>query len=171
MNEYEKITVILSLLNERYNASHKMRERGLNYTIWILGYGILLIGFLLNKKYISISEKIFLFFITVVIYGCSLWFLSCLEKGFSNNCSVMINLETILHCYEKGFYSESTALLPDRYKENQKKTLTGHFLSIYILIISITVSICILILFHPIDKYESKKINNKQQIEIEQIKK
>ena len=43
INEDSKIDILRDLLKERYEASHKMRDRSLKFAIWVLGFGIALI--------------------------------------------------------------------------------------------------------------------------------
>jgi len=50
INENQKITVLLSLLNERYNASHQMRERSLKFAMWVIGFVIIAIPWLLLNR-------------------------------------------------------------------------------------------------------------------------
>ncbi len=155
IDEREKVTIVLGLLNERYNASHKMRERSLQFAIWILGIGIAFVWILLSEVSLTISLRTILTLLVIVIGGGVLWFLYALEKGFEKNREVMINIEETLGCYTEGKYIDSKPLFPKEYKETRKKSPFGHFRSIYILIISVTILIIFLIWFVP--TYQHKK--------------
>jgi len=37
INKEDKITILLNLLNERYQSAHRIRERSFRMTLWILG--------------------------------------------------------------------------------------------------------------------------------------
>jgi hypothetical protein len=44
ISEEKKIDVLLSQLQERYDALHKMRDRSMQFVLWILGFGLGLAG-------------------------------------------------------------------------------------------------------------------------------
>jgi len=130
INDNKKIDILLSLLNERYNASHRMRERSLDFAIWILGFGIAVAWMLLSGVNLSISQKVILT-IFIVIIGClTRKFLLCIEAGFNTNKEVMITLEETLECYKPNKYMEDKSLYPEKYKDLEC-TKTSHFKSLY----------------------------------------
>lgn len=139
LDDKEKISVACNLLNERYSAEHNMRERSLNFTIWILGLGIALLWTLTCKTDLIISQQKCFFVFLIAYSGLSLWFLRCIEKGFLNNRKVIIKLESLLGCYQKGFYIKEDTLYPEEYKFDKKQNVTSHFLSLYLLIIALAV--------------------------------
>jgi len=152
----DKITILLNLLNERYDASHKIRERSLKFTIWIMGFAIALIWILLNAVTLAIYQKWVLTVLVVVIAGITFWFLYALEKGFDNNRKVMITLEEVLDCYKKGAFIASKTLFPSEYKELKKKSRFAHFKSIYILIFPIAILLICLIWLEPAQQHQKK---------------
>ena len=130
INENNKIDILLDLLKERYEASHKMRDRSLKFAIWILGFGIALIWILLSGLSLGLVQKIILTIFVVIVGFLTGIFLKSIDKGFVNNRKVMIRIEEALGCYENGVYVENGPLFPNEYKDLSKKN-TVHFTSIY----------------------------------------
>ena len=130
INDDKKVDILLSLLNERYNASHRMRERSLNFAIWILGFGIAVAWMLLRDTNLSISQKVVLTIFIVIIGYLTRKFLLCIEVGFNANKEVMVTIEEALECYEQNKYMEDKSLYPEKYR-NSVRTKTSHFKSLY----------------------------------------
>jgi len=158
INENDKIKILLNLLNERYNASHRMRERSLNFAIWILGFGVAIAWLLLGGVSLTVSQKVILTPFLIIISALTIYFLHAIKKGFDNNRNIMIDIERVLGCYEKGIYLNTKPLFPKEYEENKKgtssfrrvlKILGSHFVSIYIWIIAVALMIMFLIWFSP----------------------
>ena len=130
INDDKKVDILLSLLNERYNASHRMRERSLNFAIWILGFGIAVAWMLLGDINLSISQKVVLTIFIVIIGYLTRKFLLYIEVGFNTNKEVMVTLEETLECYEQNKYVEGKSLYPEKYRDSEC-TKTSHFKSLY----------------------------------------
>lgn len=130
INDDKKVDILLSLLNERYYASHRMRERSLNFAIWILGFGIAVAWMLLCGINLSISQKVVLTIFIVIIGYLTRKFLLYIETGFNVNKEVMVTLEEALECYEQNKYMEGKSLYPEKYKKSDC-TKTSHFKSLY----------------------------------------
>ena len=130
INEDNKIDILRDLLKERYEASHKMRDRSLKFAIWVLGFGIALIWILLSGLSLGLVQKIILTIFVVIVGFLTGIFLKSIDKGFVNNRKVMIRIEEALGCYENGVYVENGPLFPNEYKDLSKKN-TAHFTSIY----------------------------------------
>lgn len=131
ISDEKKVDILLSLLNERYKSSHKMRERSLNFALWILGFGI--IGgawILLNQTKLEFLHKVVITIFILIIGFLTKRFLNSIEIGFDINRSVIIKIEDILECYKPNIYSENQVLFPEEYKNLEKKE-TAHFSSIY----------------------------------------
>jgi ABC-type branched-subunit amino acid transport system permease subunit len=169
MNKEDKVTILLHLLNERYNAAHKIREKSFRLAIWILGVAVAFVWILVSGTPLILSQKWILTSLVIILGACTIWFLRSLEMGSHRNRKVMIDLESALGCYEKGLYVDSKALFPNEYKKNGE-LWASHFKSIYILIIPIAVLIIILIWFTPSDGTSNThpdKIPHQSQIRIE----
>lgn len=158
IDEKDKINILLNLLTERYNASHRMRERSLNFALWILGFGVAIAWLLLSGVSLTIFQKVVLTIFVIVVSTLATYFLHSIKKGFDNNKELIIDIEQALGCYEEGVYINSKSLFPEEYRENIEelpgfrkvlRLLGFHFVSIYIWIIGITSMIILLIWFGP----------------------
>ena len=129
ISDDKKVDILLSLLTERYDASHRMRERSLSFALWILGLGIAMAWMLLGEVSLTFSQKTILTIFVVIIGYLTKKFLNSIEVGFNRNRSVMIKIEEVLRCYEEREYCGST-LFPEEYKNLDKKE-TSHFASLY----------------------------------------
>lgn len=173
INQKDKITILLHLLNERYNASHKIRETSLRLTIWILGLAVAFVWILVSGTSLTPLQKLVLTIIVIILGGSIIWFLRSLESGSGKNRKVIIDLEEALGCYEKDLYLEARELFPNEYKTNTKKAWSSHFKSIYILIIPIAILIIILIWLTPpkgVSGSQAEKTNHQSHIQIEKPK-
>ena len=130
INDDKKIEILLNLLNERCDASHRMRERSLNFALWILGFGIAMAWMLLSQITLTLSQKIILTVFVIIMGYPTKRFLCSIEVGFDRNRKVMVKIEEILGCYKTNMYSEGMALFPEEYKNLDKKE-TSHFKSLY----------------------------------------
>jgi ABC-type branched-subunit amino acid transport system permease subunit len=144
----KKADILLNLLKERYDASHKMRERSLNFAIWIMGFGIALIWILLNGSPISQLQKIVLTCLVLVGGVLTRRFLKSIQAGFEENHKVMVKIEDTLGCYEKGAYIGDEPLFPEKYKDLSNKE-TSHFGSIYIWLIAMGLALILMIWLSP----------------------
>ena len=137
IDDKEKINVLLALLVERYNASHKMRERSFKFALWILG---LLIGggswILLNGSTFTIVQRVQITIILVLTGIFTFWFIHAIKKGFNTNWALMVRIEESIQLYEEGVYIESESLFPATFKNTGRISLTSHFLTLYAWLIS-----------------------------------
>lgn len=165
INQKDKMAVLLELLNERYNASHKIRERSMRITIWILGLAVAFIWILVSGSPLTFAQKSILTVLVIILGAVTFWFIHSLEKGFHRNRTVMINLEEALGCYEEGLYLVSKTLFPSEYRQIKKKSWSSHFRSIYLLIIPVAILIIALIwLRPPLEAKDSKIDKTKQEL-------
>ena len=162
IDEKQKLTVLLSLLNERYNAAHKMREKSLQFTMWILGLAVALVWILVSGTYLICFQKLVLTALVVILGFSAISFLRSLESGAAKNHKVMIELEKALGCYDKGTYLASEALLPESFKRDYRGSWRSHFKSIYILVIPIALLIVLLIWASPVKQTSAKGQNAAQ---------
>ncbi len=158
VNDKNRTVILLALLNERYSASHHMRERSLSFTIWVSGFGVATIWFILNSSSLASNRKWLLTCLLAGLTALSLYFVGSIHRGFVSNRQVMINIERALGCYDPGIYLESKALFPPKYENqfsdttNHKRILSylnGHFVSLYIWIIILAVTAIVIVWFQP----------------------
>jgi hypothetical protein len=148
LNNDKKADILLNLLKERYEASHKMRERSLSFAIWIMGFGIALIWILLGGSPLGLWQKIVLTGFIVIASALTRRFLKSIETGFKNNHDVMVRIEDILGCYEKNIYVEAESLFPQKYKDLSNKD-TSHFGSIYVWLVTMAFALILMIWLSP----------------------
>ena len=126
----KKTEILLTVLSQRYEASHKMRARSQSFAIWILGFGIAISWILLGGETLTLLQKTILTAFVVVIGMLSASFLRSIEVGFERNREVMINIEEALKLYDENIYLENAPLFPSEYKDLSRKG-TFHFPSLY----------------------------------------
>lgn len=147
MNELtkdQKIQVLLVELQERYNASHKIRERSIQFTLWISGMAIGIGWLLLSQKTpLSIYQRIALTVLSLTLSMGTLYFLIGLRRGMSNNREAMIRSEKALGMHTPGVFLPDIALLPAEYKESSRRW-SDHFYTLYLWLILVALSLLIL---------------------------
>ena len=142
-----------------------MRERSVNFTKWILGLGIALLWVVLTKTDLDLFQKLFTTLFVISYFAASIWFLSEICRGFTNNHSVIVKLESILKFYEKNHYLKGHAILPDEYKNFSKNRIPSHFKSLYTLIVVLSVFLIVLIVTKPASRKPThiQQDNTKQE--------
>ena len=155
----QKQKVLLAVLQERYNASHTMRERSLRFTLWLSGMAIPIGWLLITKQQLFIGQKLALAMLIVALFGGTIWFLRGLRRGFEKNRQVMIRCEQVFGLYEKGAYLADSALLSQEYGSPTKK-LSDHFSTISVWLLTVAVSLQLLIWTAPtaVDSAVQQKI-------------
>jgi len=80
----EKPRILLGLLQERYSASHKIRERSDRFTILALGWAAAGIWFLVRNGHVLTSGQRVALTVVVVAFGALLLLLQrALNRGFN----------------------------------------------------------------------------------------
>lgn len=134
----------MALLKERYESSHKMRERSYSFAIWILGYGIAISWVLLNNSNLKRFEQM-LFTVFILAIGYLTYnFIWAIDKGSENNRNVMIKLEESLGCYHKSAFIENETIYPEKYRDPSYKA-TSHFNLLYKWIFSVSLFVLMII--------------------------
>jgi hypothetical protein len=135
LDEKDKLNILLNLLNERYRASHSMRERAIKFALWILGFVAVAVPWLLLYARLCVGQKVTLTILAVLLTALAILFLHGIHAGFKNNRNLLIKIEAALGCYEKGFFVTADQLYPEEYRVTKPFSLKSHFQSIYILLI------------------------------------
>ncbi|MCK5021457.1 MAG: hypothetical protein KAS32_30880 [Candidatus Peribacteraceae bacterium] len=159
MDNDNKIEIILNLLNERYNSSHKMRERSQSFAVWIAGLGIALIWILINGTNLNILQRFLVSILTIGLGGLSIYFISAIQRGFNNNREITIKLEKLLGCYKKNEYIEDDRLFPEEYK-SKNKLWSNHFSTLYSWIICVLLIVIVFIWNNPGKANTTAKIDH-----------
>jgi len=164
--EDEKIKVLMAQLEERYAASHKMRDRSMQFGLWILGLGFGMAWILISKVMLNIPQKISLLIFLFVIGVLSITFIRAIERGFKNNHDVIVKLETLLKLHEEGFYDSCSSILPKEFTE-KKFRWSGHFQTLYFLMIAVFLLVIILTVanLHRYSSASAPETQKTQQIQ------
>lgn len=161
LNE-KKIDVALAQLSERYTALHNMRDRSMQFTIWILGLGLALAWLLLSEVALTTLQKLVLLIILIVIPYASYLFLRGIRIGFENNMAIARRLERALLLLEPGAYLGTKSILGEDFageKPAAPKHLigrikhamkcTGHFHTLNCLLITVFLLLFLLTFSNP----------------------
>jgi hypothetical protein len=146
--EEKKIDVLMAQLQERYNALHKMRDRSVQFSLWILGLGLGLSWLLISQVTLNGTQMIILGAFLIIIGFLALNFLRAIERGFRKNREVMIKIETLLKLHEDGYYGSADSILPKEFLEKRVKW-SGHFPTLYSLIITVFIFLIVLTFTNP----------------------
>jgi len=111
----QRFQVLMAELQERYDASHKIRERSMQFTLWISGMAIGLAWLLICDGVPSTSQRWALTFLVLALYLGTSHLLSGLHRGAGSNRTAMIRVEQALGLFEKGTYLPEQSVLPAVY--------------------------------------------------------
>ena len=112
IQEEKKIDVLLSQLQERYDALHKMRDRSMQFVLWILGLGLGMAWLLINEASFILAQKILISILLIAIGATTFYFVWSIGQGFNVTRQVIIKLEKSLKLYDKNYYDISDPILP-----------------------------------------------------------
>jgi len=143
LNEDQKLQVLLADLQERYNSSHRIRERSIKFTLWISGMAIGLGWLLISQKGLVIPQRVALTLLVMALFAGTIYFLMGLRRGFRKNREAMINCERALGMHDSGVYLADKPLLPFEYSRTNRKW-SDHFHTLYAWLILVAVSLLIL---------------------------
>ena len=143
ISEDKKPEILLAVLQERYVASHNMRARGMQFTLWLSGLALALSWVLISAAPLSTPQCWALTGLIVVLFAGTLYFIAALRRGFQNNRRAMISAEQALGMHESGTYLEDAPLLPGEYTSAKPKW-NDHFRSLFVWILLL--GVCLLVL-------------------------
>ena len=168
LSEDQKLQVLLADLQERYNSSHKIRERSIKFTLWISGMAIGLGWLLISQKELVIPHRVALTLLVMALFAGTIYFLVGLRRGFRKNREAMINCERALGMHDSGVYLADKPLLPSEYSRINRKW-SDHFHTLYVWLILVAVSLLILTwtcsepIKNPSSKVKIEKINGGEE--------
>ena len=165
LKDDHKIQILLIELQERYTASHKMRERSTKFTIWLSGMAVGLAWMLISQKTLALSQRLALTLLITALWTGAGFFILGLRKGFQSNRRAMIKSERALGMYENGIYLKEDSLLPKAYKRINSKW-NDHFPTLCIWLCVVALSLLVLAWTCP----DHAKIGLSPNEQIEQIK-
>ena len=179
----KKIDIALAQLSERYTALHNMRDRSMQFTIWILGLGLALGWLLLSEIALTKTQTGILVLFLILIFLASRHFLRGIRKGLENNMKIVLSLERALLLLEPGAYLESKAILDENFADKKPETsrnfidkiknamrCTEHFFTLDCLLVTVFMLLFLLTIANPCGRNNSQE-NTKQPVPQNQTKK
>ncbi len=136
IDDSNKVNILLSALQERYNAIHIIRARVESICTWTLGILVTATGLFIGKSAeLSCDEKVFLTVALIaILLALRFLFLRDLEKGFRSQFRTAARIENILHLFEDDAYSQAS-VYPKGWKDSGEKGCEGrYFRSNYVLL-------------------------------------
>ncbi|MEA3471498.1 MAG: hypothetical protein U9R24_07255 [Thermodesulfobacteriota bacterium] len=164
LNDDQKVQVLLVELQERYNASHKMRERSTKFTLWISGMAIGLAWLLICQKELLLTQRIALTLLIIALFGGTLFFIMGLRRGFGRNRESTIRCEQAFQMHDSGIYLKDAPLLPSEYS-NAKTKWSDHFCTLCVWLIIVALSLLILTWTCPEPPHKQASAKKIEQIE------
>jgi len=162
LKDDQKIQVLLIQLQERYSASHKMRERSTQFTIWLSGMAVGLAWLLISQKTLLLSQRLALTLLIATLWTGAGIFILGLRKGFQSNRSAMIKSERALGMYETDIYLKEDSLLPSAYKRTKGKW-NDHFSTLCVWLCFVALSLLVLAWICP--DQTGNKVSSEKKIE------
>jgi len=167
----KKLDILLTQLQERYDAIHKMRDRSMQFVLWILGLGLGMAWLLINETILKYTQQWTITFLLILLGVATLLFVYGIECGFEASRKIIIKIETALKFYEKDFYIDQDSVLPSEYN-NKKKRWTDHYKTLYVIITSVFVALIVLTWTNPCKlKSTNTCVSEPNQIQIKNINK
>ena len=166
ISEEKKLEILLSQLQERYEALHKMRDRSMQFVLWILGLGLGMAWLLINDTALKLQQKFPITVLLLIMGLVTLIFIKAIERGFKANKKIIIRIEKILKLYEKDYYGIDESILPTKFS-CQKIGWTSHFKTLYTLLIVVFLFLIIITWSNPC---KFKSIGSSSPQEPNQIK-
>jgi len=148
LSDDQKHQTLLAVLQERYNASHNMRERSIQFTLWISGMAIPIGWLLISQQQLVSAQRLALTLFVIALFGGTIWFMLGLKQGFRKNREVMIRCEQALGMYEEGIYLLDRSLLPPAYCCSGWRW-SDHFCTLSVWLVTVATSLLILTWMAP----------------------
>lgn len=146
--EEKKLEILLAQLQVRYEALHKMRDRSMQFVLWILGFGLGMAWLLISEASFTLSQKILISILLIGLGGTTLYFVWSIGRGFNVTRQIIIRLEKYLKLDDKNYYDISESILPPKYFLI-KTGINGHFKTLNTLILVVFIALMLITWFRP----------------------
>jgi len=166
----KRVDILMAQLSERYGALHKMRDRSMNFTLWILGLGLALAWLLISEVTLNGWQACAVALFLFAIGFCSIVFIRAIHRGFNNNRDIVIRIERLLKLYEEDFYGPVGSVLPKEFS-SRKCHWTGHFETLYFLIAVVFVWLVVLTFINPCKRMHASSPGPESGPEVKQFQK
>ncbi|MDO9545682.1 MAG: hypothetical protein Q7J07_02900 [Pelolinea sp.] len=152
----KKVDVAVSQLAERYTALHNMRDRSMQFAVWILGLGFVMAWLLISEVALTPLQTYLTFAFLVVIGVASFLFVRGIHIGFKNNMAIAARLEEALMLFEAGTYHRTLPVLNGDFNSKKFKP-TEHFFTLYCLLAAVYLFLVLLVIVNPCAKTDGLK--------------
>jgi hypothetical protein len=108
LNANQKIEILKFALEERYSSIHIIRKRVEDICLWSLGLLLAASGWLTQSNIVlNIFDRIIYILFAIVVYvALRCFYLKNLEHGFRKQLQVLSRIETALHLYSPGYFTD-----------------------------------------------------------------
>lgn len=140
IDDNNKIEILISALNERYQSMHNIRDRVQNTGIWILGILSSISGWLIQSSvYLTCFNKIiYLIALFATYHVIRFHYLEDLNKGFKGQQKVAAKIEKNLNLFDHKFFSdEDESLYPESWEKAGMENGDGKFFETTYLLINL----------------------------------
>lgn len=148
----EKVSILLSALDERYESIRAIRGRIQSVSIWSLGLMMAAGGWLIQSEIVLSPFQKFIFVTGALIAVSALRFsfFSDLQKGFKTQQQTAARLETALGMFTpKLFDNENSSIYPESWQRAGADDGEGKFFSSTYLLLYIGTAFLILAIMMP----------------------
>jgi hypothetical protein len=125
----KKIDILLSALQERYNAQHIIRSRVQNTGVWVVGILGAIGGWILKERpCFTLTEVILIIgFFSIALYIIRCVYLEDLNKGFKGQQRSASRVEKALGFYKKDEFIKDDTLYPESWEKAGTEDGEGRF--------------------------------------------
>lgn len=148
ISEEKKLEILLVQLQERYEALHKMRDRSMQFVLWILGLGLGMAWLLINEIDLTCNQQKAITGLLILLGFTTFWFVYGIERGFKINRRTIIKIENVLKLHERDFYGIPEPILPIQFAKEKIKW-TDHFKTLYVIIVTVFIALIVLTWANP----------------------
>jgi hypothetical protein len=128
INEQDKVNILLTLLERRYDGIEKIRERVYSISTWTLGIFLGASGLIVQGEIqLTWSAKIFLAIAEMFALIAILFYIKNLEQGFRNQFQVAVQIEKLLGISKRGFFGPEEEIYPAEWEKAGTKQGKGSF--------------------------------------------
>jgi hypothetical protein len=128
IGEQDKVKILLTLLERRYEGIEKIHERVYSISIWTLGIFLGAAGLIVQGNIqLDLAAKIFLAIAEAFALMAISFYIKDLERGFRNQFQVAVQIEQILGLGKQGFFDAEEELYPSEWAQAGTKLGQGRF--------------------------------------------
>jgi len=131
INSENKVSILLSGLEERYKSIHIIRDRVQNIGIWFLGIMFGVGGWIIqsNINLCCLQKGLYLFGVITFFIMVRFVYLEDLQKGFKGQQKIAAKIEQSLGFFDPKYFNENeSSLYPKEWLNSGKENCDGKFI-------------------------------------------